>query len=209
MKRLILVLSFFVASAAVAQPKTADLMSLGLNPALASKLGEEGVARSNNVAIKINNAAGTPTSVLNLDASDAAHLNGTTLSFDIAGTPVASMGTGGFAYSSTTANDSYPAAAVITPATSYPTPAAGNTLSRRYTILAAGAPTAAFVALPVATSSIGKKYTIFNQGSNPLAIAPNTGSINVDAALTPYSCATLKECECTGLSSTVWGCSSR
>lgn len=101
----------------------------------------------------------------------------------------------------------FPAASVITPSTSVPTPAAGNTLSGRYTILAAGAPTAAYVVLPVATASVGKTYTIFNQGSNPLAIVPQTGVINVSAALTPFSCTTLKQCQCTGLTTGVFGCS--
>lgn len=99
------------------------------------------------------------------------------------------------------------AAAVITPETGVPTPAAGNTLSERHTILAAGAPTAAFVVLPVATSSVGKVFKIWNQGSNPLAIVPQTGVINVSGALTPFSCTTLKECTCTGLTTGVFGCS--
>lgn len=101
----------------------------------------------------------------------------------------------------------YPAAAVITPSTGVPTPAAGNTLTNRYTILAAGAPTAAFVVLPVATTSVGRSWTVYNQGSNPLAIVPQTGVINVSAALTPFSCTTLKECKCTGIATGTFGCS--
>lgn len=102
-----------------------------------------------------------------------------------------------------------PAAAVITPETSVPTPSAGNTLTNRNTIVAAGAPTAAFVVLPAATASVGRKYTVFNQGSNPVAIVPQTGVINVSAALTPFACTTLKECECTGLTTGVYGCSQK
>lgn len=101
----------------------------------------------------------------------------------------------------------FPAASVITPSTSFPTPSAGNTLSNRTTILAAGAPTAAYVALPVITANVGKSYTVYSQGSNPLAIVPQTGAVNVSAALTPFSCTTLKECKCTGLTTGVWGCS--
>jgi len=99
------------------------------------------------------------------------------------------------------------AASVMTPSTSSITPAAGFTLSERNTIIAAGAPTAAFVVLPAATSSVGKRFTLFNQGSNPVAIVPQTGAINVSAALTPFSCTTLKECQCTGLTTGVFGCS--
>lgn len=111
-------------------------------------------------------------------------------------------GAGGF-------QDIYPAAAVITPSTSFPTPSAGNTLTQKRTILAAGAPTAAYVVLPAATSSVGKGYTLFNQGSNPVAIVPSTGVINVDAALTPFACTTLKECECTGTVTGGWWCSQK
>lgn len=101
----------------------------------------------------------------------------------------------------------FPAAAVITPSTSVPTPSAGNTLSNRRTIVAAGAPTAAFVVLPVATASVGKTYSVLNQGSNPVAIVPQTGSINVSGALTPFACTTLKECQCSGLTSSTFSCS--
>jgi len=101
----------------------------------------------------------------------------------------------------------FPAAAVITPSTSVPTPSAGNTLSNRRTIVAAGAPTAAFVVLPRATLSVGKTYSVLNQGSNPVAIVPQTGSINVSGALTPFPCTTLKECQCTGLTNSTFSCS--
>lgn len=103
----------------------------------------------------------------------------------------------------------YPAAAVITPDTAVPTPSAGNTLTNANTILAAGAPTAAFVMLPAATLSVGKTYRVYNQGSNPLAIVPVTGVINVSGALTPFSCTTIKECECRGITTGVWGCSQK
>ena len=101
----------------------------------------------------------------------------------------------------------FPAAAVITPSTSVPTPSAGNTLSNRRTIVAAGAPTAAFVVLPRATEVVGETFTVLNQGSNPVAIVPQTGSINVSGALTPFPCTTLKECQCTGLTNSTFSCS--
>lgn len=122
------------------------------------------------------------------------------------------LGTGGSVVATSTSFWKHAAASVITPATTYPTPSAGNTLSNRYTILAAGAPTLAAVVLPLPTVSIGKTYTLYNQGSNPALIAPNTGAvINVDAALTPYSCATLKECECRNTLATgaSWWCTSK
>lgn len=129
------------------------------------------------------------------------------LSVGAANTPNVTFNTSGMTFANNGQDVVYPAAAVITPSTGVPTPAAGNTLTNRYTILAAGAPTAAFVVLPVATTSVGKTFSVFNQGSNPLAIVPQTGVINVSAALTPFSCTTLKECQCKGLTTGVFGCS--
>lgn len=122
------------------------------------------------------------------------------------------LGTGGIVSLTATGQVKWGAAPVITPATTYPTPSAGNTLSSRRTILAAGAPTLAAVVLPLPTVAIGRSFTLFNQGSNPALIAPNTGAvINVDAALTPFSCATLKECECTNTlaAGTSWWCTAK
>lgn len=133
----------------------------------------------------------------------------TSLGFAVgaATTPNFTLNTSGITFVNNGMDVVYPSAAVITPSTGVPTPAAGNTLTNRYTILAAGAPTAAFVVLPVATTSVGKTFTVFNQGSNPLAIVPQTGVVNVSAALTPFSCTTLKECQCKGLTTGVFGCS--
>lgn len=111
-------------------------------------------------------------------------------------------------YTANGAGPKFPAASVITPDTAYPTPNAGSTLLNRVTILAAGAPTAAFVNLPATAAVVGEEYKIYNQGSNPLAIVPQPLSlINVSAAATPFSCTTLKECNCVALSTTTWGCS--
>jgi len=49
---------------------------------------------------------------------------------------------------------------------------------------------------------------VYNQGSNPVAIVPASGVVNVSAALTPYSCGTLKMCACEGLTTGGYGCSS-
>jgi hypothetical protein len=108
-----------------------------------------------------------------------------------------------------TAQPKFPAAPVITPATAA-TAVAAAPLTRRNSILAAGAPTAAFVALPAATAVVGESYTIYNQGSNPLQIVPGAGNTaNVAGATTPFACATAKECECVGLTSTNFGCTAR
>lgn len=104
-----------------------------------------------------------------------------------------------------TAQAKYPVAGVITPSVTYAA-SLGN-LTARHNIIAAGAPTSAFVALPAITANVGKEIKVYNQGSNPVAIVPSTGVINVSAALTPFSCTTLKACQCVGLTTGVWGCS--
>lgn len=134
-------------------------------------------------------------------------LSGYGVDLSVQKTPIAKVVSGGVSFPVNGTQPIFPAASVITPSTSVPTPSAGNTLTNRNTILAAGAPTAAYVVLPVITASVGKTYRVYNQGSNPLAIVPQTGVINVSAALTPFSCTTLKECQCQGLTTGVWGCS--
>ena len=147
------------------------------------------------------------------ETDDAADLGSASKQFqDAFISDTVTLGTGGLVVASTTSQWKFGTAAVITPATTYPTPSAGNTLSNRRTILAAGAPTLAAVVLPLPTAGIGRTYTLYNQGSNPALIAPNTGAvINVDAALTPFSCATLKECECknTLAAGTSWWCTAK
>ncbi len=120
------------------------------------------------------------------------------------------MTAGDTVYSTAGKQPSFPAAAIITPSTSFPTPAAGDTLTQRLTIVAAGAPTATFVELPLATAVIGKTFTVFNQSSNPAAIVPISGNTQgVAVAATPFACTTLKSCDCTALSSTNWMCGVR
>ena len=97
-----------------------------------------------------------------------------------------------------------PAASVVTPFVTY---AAGSAaLTARTSLIAAGAPTSAFVELPAATANVGVTKELYNQGSNPVAIVPASGVINVSGALTPFSCTTLKKCTCQGLTTGVWGC---
>lgn len=89
MKRILLVLALVCPVVAVAQPKQADLMGLGMSAELASKLGEEATARSNNVPVKILDSAGTATTVLNLDTSDNTEVNassGDELELQVGGT---------------------------------------------------------------------------------------------------------------------------
>jgi len=116
---------------------------------------------------------------------------------------------GNTVYTAAGTQDVFPVAGVITPSTASITPAAGYTLTGRYSIVVAGAPTANFVVLPVATTVVGKSFRLYNQSSNPVAIVPQTGSINVSAALTPFACTTLKECECTGITNGNFGCSQK
>lgn len=105
-------------------------------------------------------------------------------------------------------NDPLPG--VLTPATSYPTPASvAGSISSRYNIVAAGGPTAMFVGFPQATTLPAnvKQFGVFNQSSNPVALVPYPGdTFNVSAAATPFSCTTLKYCECLKLTATNWGC---
>jgi hypothetical protein len=103
-----------------------------------------------------------------------------------------------------TAQARYPAASVITPAVTYAA-SLGN-ITARHSIIAAGAPTSAFVALPAITLSVGDQFSVFNQGSNPVAIVPSTGSLNGAAALTPFSCPAGKRCDCIGITTALWGC---
>ncbi len=72
MKRILLaVLALLYTGVAQAQQKTAELMGLGMSAELAAKLGEEQTAfRSNNTAVKMLDAAGTPVPVLKVDSSD-------------------------------------------------------------------------------------------------------------------------------------------
>lgn len=73
MRRILIAVALLVCAAPLqAQPKVADLMSFGMNDFLANKLAEDGADpfRSNNVAVKMKDAAGTPVPVLKVDASD-------------------------------------------------------------------------------------------------------------------------------------------
>lgn len=152
----------------------------------------------------------TDNRILRSNSSDNTEVNapsGKSVKTSIAGTPVVSVDTNGMTFTSGLQQPVFSAAAVITPAVTY---GAGlGALTGRYNILAAGAPTSAFVEIPVPTANVGKKVTLFNQGSNPVAMVPKAGVVNVSGALTPFSCTTLKECECTGLTTGVWGCSQK
>ena len=220
MKKIFVFLVLIIAIRADAQVTAAQLMAAGMPAEQASIVASVftgGAVVGNNAFIKSRDAAGSNNiNVLKVDSTDDTVLNadsGDLIKFSVATTPVAQLGSTGFTTDLPFASGGFqpivPAAVVITPSTGVPTPSAGNTLTERHTILAAGAPAAAFVVLPLATASVGKKYTVFNQGSNPLAIVPQTGVINVSAALTPFSCTTLKECECTGLTTSAFGCSQK
>jgi hypothetical protein len=104
----------------------------------------------------------------------------------------------------------YPLPAILTPSTSYPTPAsAAGAISARYNIVASSGPTAMFVVYPQATTLPAnvRAFGIFNQSANPVALVPYPGdTFNALAAATPFSCTTLKYCECLKLTATNWGC---
>lgn len=116
--------------------------------------------------------------------------------------------TGNSTYSTAGKQPIFSTPPVYTPDTAYPTPASAKFITGRYGILAAGAPTAAYLTLPQATAQAKTaSFGVFNQGSNPLAIVPYPGdTLNVSAAATPFSCTTLKYCECTVLTATNYGC---
>lgn len=132
----------------------------------------------------------------------------------VAGTPIQRYGSGGQTIDmpfTSTYQVKYPAAAVITPDTAYPTPPAtpctGSAICGRNNIIAAANPTATFVTLPLATAHVGKVFGLTGMGANPVAIAPISGdSVNALAAGTPFSCATGTSCECRALKTGVYGC---
>lgn len=99
--------------------------------------------------------------------------------------------------------------AVITPSTTYPTPNAGDTLSMKFSLIAAGAPTASYVELPKATAIVGyfTSFGFWNPSANPVAVVPIQGdSINALAAGTPYPVSAGKKGSCDKVSNTLWVC---
>ena len=105
-----------------------------------------------------------------------------------------------------------PLPSVITPATSYPTHAATTPITARYSIIAAGGPTAMFVLLPTGASMTSnvKEIGFINNASNPVAVVPNsTDVINIAAAATPFSCATDTYCECKKVAAGSFRCTSQ
>jgi len=106
----------------------------------------------------------------------------------------------------------YPLPAVLTPQTSYPTPATATFLSARYSLMASGAPTAAYVTLPQATGipQTSQARGLISRSGNPVAVVPYPGdTIGNAAAATPYSCAAGKFCDCIKTGSTSWDCNSQ
>lgn len=184
MRKLVLLLGLFLPGLALAQS--------GTNPV---------VVNGNHVSLAAPNA--TPSS-LNLQVPNA----GGTFNIYTGGSKrMAIDGSGNLSFPTTTTNIAFPAAAVVTPATSFPTPGGAGGITYRNSIVAAGAPTATFVQLPLATISVGKTFSVFNQSSNPAAIVPISGDTQgVSAAATPFACTTLKTCDCTALTSANWMC---
>lgn len=124
-----------------------------------------------------------------------------------ASTPNANFKVDGLQFVTSGNQPYFPLPAVITPSTSYPTPNAGDTLSARYSLIAASNPTATFVELPRSTPNAGKTFSLYHQGTNPVAIVPQSGdSLNATAAGTPFSCTTGKWCDCTTITSGIYAC---
>lgn len=105
-----------------------------------------------------------------------------------------------------------PPAAVITPATAFPTPG-GVALTKSVTLVASAVPTAAYALLPASTPYIGVDdvVTVVNLAeSNPLALVPQGADvINAAAAGTPFACAGTKTCECGVVSAGQWSCGAK
>jgi len=96
---------------------------------------------------------------------------------------------------------------ILTPGAAFPTPATGVTLSARWSRVVAGAPTANFLQLPVATANVQKDYGVINESANPVAIvAQGADTANAATANTPYVCAATKRCDCKGTSTTTFQC---
>lgn len=142
-------------------------------------------------------------STSSVDIVDAT--TGTLWSFENDGDLSSNATTGGNLVMANTAKQVvYPAALIVTPATAL-TPVAAARFSQRYNALATAAPTLS-VMFAQPTASVGKKFSVWNQGASPVIIIPEDGTINVTGALTPFSCATQKLCSCTGVSTTQMIC---
>lgn len=108
-----------------------------------------------------------------------------------------------------TAQLGFPLPAVLTPQTSYPTPASATILTARIGIIAAAAPTAAYITLPQATGipATAQDRILLSLSANPVALVPYPGdTINSAAAATPYACAAGKKCVCTKTGAASWYC---
>lgn len=209
--------SLLFSVSAYAEVTASQLRGAGI-PAEAANIiagiGTGGTVQANNAFLKFRNAANdADLSWAKVDSTDDTVINadsGDLIKLSVATTPIAQFGSTGWTTDlpfATSAQPQFVAATVITPSTSSVTPAAGYSLSERRHIIAAGSPTLAIVVLPVATASVGKTYSLYNQGSNPVAMVPQTGVVNVSGAMTPFICTTLKECQCSGLTTGVFGCS--
>jgi hypothetical protein len=205
---------------AEAQTVKQDLVGLGMHSELAAYIASilpGGSVLGNNTFLKARNQAGNgDLSLLKANASDHTVLNaasGKTIILSVANTPIANMGAigvSGFAGNIPFTSGfgvKLAAAPIMTPDTAFPTPGSGSDLVAKVSIMAAGAPTAAFVQLPLATAAVGETYQVANRSSNPVAIVPISGNTQgVAAAATPFACTTLKMCDCTAVSTSNWQC---
>lgn len=145
--------------------------------------------------------------LLRSDTSDNTYVNapsGSTVKMSVAKTPYASVGTGGLTFVGAGVQPIFPSASVLTPAVTY---GAGlGAITARYSTVATAGPTSMFLELPAPTANVGKAFNVTNYAANAAQLVPPSGVVNVSGALTPFSCASQKECTCTALTSSGYWC---
>lgn len=96
----------------------------------------------------------------------------------------------------------------VTPVAAYPTSGVATPASIGFNVLPTAMATAAnYVALPLATTSVGQDVIIFNKTAQTANLSPlGANTQGLAAAGTPYACTTGKVCVCRGLETGTWGC---
>lgn len=169
MKKILFAVLAMVVGDVNAQPTTNDLMGLHMPPALAAKLGEEAVFRSNNTWVNMMNASGTPVNAVRLNSSNNLEVNapsGQSVLLEVAGTPVATLGTVGFTFSSAGQGVRLPAYVPTMAAT----PVAGTNIFQPNSLNVVPTAAANTAALLPATPIPGDSFVIVNSGPNSIRV---------------------------------------